>query len=118
MLRTLQYVEGMYIEQAVDDQDLVTIVNELQDYFDMVKSRHLSFKKRPGLQSNWVVPLHQERVQYFYQGLPSCSSSRSRALYGKFPVPTDLCNASVETICEVPGIGHGLATKIYDFLRR
>jgi len=117
LLRTLEYVEGVYIEQADDDEELVQVVIELQEYFDMLKSKHLSFKFRPGLQSSWLMPLRQEKVMYFYQGLPSISAVRAKSLASKFPSPLQLYQASTEDIQQIPGFGSRLADKIYNFLR-
>ena len=115
LLRTLQYVEGCYIEQAETDEELVQVVHELQDYFD--KDLHLSFKTRCGIQTDWLIPSKQEKIMYFYQGLPEVKAIRAKALSERFPSPLDLYQASIEQLMEVSGIGKKLATGIYEFLR-
>jgi ERCC4-type nuclease len=115
MLRTIEYVEGCYLEYAKNDTELVTVLQELQDYMD--KGKHLSLKGRPGIQKEWIVPTRQERVMYFYQGLPGIRVVRARYIQEKFPNPIDLFGATVQDICKVPGIGKSTATDIYKFIR-
>ena len=117
LIRTMQYVEGMYIEYAKDDQELLEVIAELQEYFDMLKSKHLGFKMRPHLQSNWNMSNRMEKVSHFYQGLPSVSGVRAKSLCHRFPSPMDLYSASLEDIQQISGFGRTLATRIYSFLR-
>jgi len=113
--RTLTYVEGLYIEEAADDEDLVDVVNSLQEYFD--EKTHSALRRRPSIQSNWFSPTRDEKVQYFYQGLPGIKDIRAHDLQALFHNPMDIYQASVEEIMECPGIGHKIATSIYNFLR-
>lgn len=116
LLRSLELVEGVYVEQAETNEDLVNLVNELQDYFD--KAKHLSTKKaRPKIQTDWLSPTRIEMVRHFYQGLPRISAVRAKQLEEKFPNPTDLFQASTDDILELSGFGKNLANGIYDFLR-
>ena len=115
LLRTLQFVEGAYIEYASTDEELVQVVNELQEYFD--RQYHLSFRLRPSFQTNWIMPTRQEKVIYFFQGLPGISAIRAKSLSEKFPSPLNLYQASVDDITQISGLGNVLATRIYNFLR-
>ena len=113
--RTLEHVEGLYIEQAETDDELVERVKEIQTYFDEL--HHLSLKKRPQLESNWYVTTRQEKVRYFYAGLPGISTIRAKALEGKYPNPIDIYAVTVEDLMSIEGIGEKTATNIYNFLR-
>lgn len=115
LCRTLEYVETLHIEWANDSEELVEVVAEVEKYFNQVN--HLSLKVRPGLHTDWLIPTRQERIQYFYQGLPSISAIRAKALTGKFPSPMNLYSATVEDFKSIPGIGDKIATGIYNFLR-
>jgi ERCC4-type nuclease len=115
LLRTVQFVEGLYIEQAHSDQELVEIVNELQEYFD--NQSHLGLKRRPGLQSDWFVTTREDKVCYFYSGLPSVSAVRAKALCEKFPDPIMLYQASIEDIRQIDGFGKKMSEQVFRFLR-
>lgn len=115
LLRTLQYVEGVFIEQAETDDELVEVVNELQDYFD--KDKHTSMRTRPVIDTDWLVPSRDERVQYFYQGIPHIGATKARKLVEHFPNPIDLYPATVADIQKIPGFGKTLANSVYNFLR-
>ena len=114
LLRTLQYVEGAFIEWADSNAELVTVISELQEYFD--QSKHLSMRKRPGLQPDWIIPTYEERVRYFYAGLPSIKASRAKLLQERFSAPVQLFGATLEEIMGVRGIGKDLGTRIYNML--
>ena len=116
LLRSLQLVEGCFIEQADNDRELVKVVDELQTYFDNW-DKHLSLKTRPNLQTNWLIPNRMEKVIYFYSGLPGISAIRAKALAERFVSPLDLYKASIEDIMSLSGIGKGIANAIYTFLR-
>ena len=113
--RTIRYVEGCYIEEANNNGDLVTILNEIQDYFD--ERRHLSLKGRPGIHTDWIVPTREEKIRHFYDGLPGIAPARANELVKYFPSPMDLYQASVKDISGIRGFGKGTAQSIYDFLR-
>jgi len=114
--RTLEYVEGCYIERARNDRELVSVVNNIQEYFD--KSHHLSMKGRMQINTNWIVPTKGERVIHFYQGIyPRIGPIGAKKLYDKFPNPIDMYQASVEDISSISGFGKKTATDIYNFLR-
>ena len=115
LLRTLQYVEGCYLEYARNNQELVEVVTDLQEYFD--KSHHNSLHTRPGIHTDWLVPTGQERVRYWMQGLPGISVVRAKLLCDRFSTPLALFEASIDEICEIRGMGKNTATKIYSFLR-
>lgn len=113
--RTLEFVEGCYIETARNNQELVKVLNELQDYLN--EKEHLSTKGRLPIKSNWIKPIYAERVRYFYDGLPGVAVVGARKLADRFPSPMQLYAASVEEIMEVPRVGKALATGIFNFLR-
>jgi len=115
LLRTIQYVEGCYLEHARNSTELVQVVHDLQVYFD--RKEHNSLKGRPRIQTNWLVPSRDERIVYFYSGLPGLGITGARRLYERFRSPMQLYSASVEEILEVPRFGRALATGIYNFLR-
>ena len=115
LFRTIQYVEGCYLEQAKNNVELVQVVEDLQEYFD--KRDHTSLKNRPRIQTNWIVPSYGERVIHFYNGLPGVGINGAKKIYDKFPNPMQLYSASVEEIMEIPRIGRATATRIHSFLR-
>jgi len=115
LYRTLQVVEGCYLEYPENNRELVDAVNELQVYFDTTD--HFSLKGRPSMKTDWVVPTRTERVRYFYDGLPSVGIIEAKRLTTRFPDPLDLYQATVEQIMEVRGFGKPSATVIYNFLR-
>ena len=115
LIRTLELVEGCYIEYPKNNWELVEVVNELQEYFD--KKLHLSLKGRPGIKSDWVVPTLAEKVMHFYGGLPGIAVIGAKKLYDRFSSPMELFAASPEMIAEVPRLGKPTAKKIHDFLR-
>lgn len=120
LLRTIRYVEGIDIEPPIGYartiDDMVLTVDQIQEYFD--KKNHLSMKSRPGLQTEWLAPIYEERVRYFYQGIPGISAIRARELESKFRSPIDLYNASYEDIQSIPKFGQVISTKIYNFLHK
>jgi len=113
LLRSLQYVEGAYLEYAKDDDELVEIIHELQEYFDT--NEHNSLRVRSKIHAG--MKSRKARVISFYQGLPECRYGRSEMLYKAFPVPLQLYEASIEQINEVRGFGRVLSENIYNFLR-
>jgi len=115
LLRTLQYVEGVYLEYAEDDRELVEVVQQVEDYFN--KSQHLSLRIRPGLQSNWLIPSRDEKYLYWMQGLPKISAIRAKQLLKVFPTPLSICGASIEELSNISGIGKTIAGAIYNFIR-
>ena len=115
LLRTIQYVEGAFIEQAESDEELVEVVTQIEDYFN--KSQHLSLRIRPGLQSNWILPTRDEKVMHFYQGLPGISTIRARSLIKQYPSPMGLYAATIDDLMSISGVGRTIAKGIYDFLR-
>ena len=115
LFRTIQYVEGCYLEHAKNSTELVQVVQDLQSYFN--KKEHNSLKSRPRIQTNWLVPSRDERVVYFYSGLPGLGMTGARKLYERFSNPMSLYGASIEEIMEVPRIGKSVAANIHNFLR-
>ena len=115
LLRTIQYVEGAYLEHAINNYELVVVMDELQAYFD--QTHHLSLKIRSGLNTSWLVPTRVEKVRHFYQGLPKISAVRARELAKVLPSPLDLYAASIEDLGKISGIGPNLAKGVYNFLR-
>ena len=115
LLRTIQYVEGVYVETAANNRELVEVVHDLQEYFD--KGSHTSLKSRPRIQTDWIVPTHGEKVIYFYNGLPGVGITGAKKLYDRFPAPLQLYGASVDEIMKIPRVGRVMAQGIYQFLR-
>jgi len=116
LIRSLEVMEGAIVEFAETNGDLVEIIEEWQVYLDT--DEHRSIRSRPRLEPDWLVPTRSEKVRYFYQGIkPGISTVTSKALEKRFPNPSDLNDASIDSIMEVPGVGKGTATKIYNFLR-
>lgn len=113
--RTLRYVEGLYIEEAINNKELVQVINDLQIYFD--QKYHLSIKSRPRIETSWMIPTHAERIVYFYSGLPGIAIVGAKKLYDHFSNPLQLYEASIEDLMQVRGIGKAMATGIYNFLR-
>ena len=115
LYRTLQWVEGCYLEYPANNTELVEVVEELQKYLDTTD--HFSLKGRPGMKTDWVVSTYEERVRYFYDGLPGIGIISAKSLCSRFPSPLDLYQASVEEIMEVRGFGKPSALQVYNFLR-
>lgn len=115
LLRTVQYIEGIYVEWADTNRELVQTVHDLQTYFD--KKDHLSLKSRPRVETNWIVPTRGERVIHFYDGLPGVAAIGAKKLYDKYPSPIQLYEATVEDLMQVSGIGKVMANSIHNFLR-
>jgi len=113
--RTLEWVEGCYVEQVPNDRELVEAIEDLQYYLD--KGKHLSLKGRPGIQRDWILPTKVERVLHFYDGIPGIAPVRAKALALAFPEPMSIYEASIDNIAGVQGIGKPTAKKIYNFLR-
>jgi ERCC4-type nuclease len=113
--RTIQYVEGAFIEEAHDDNELVEVVTTLQEYFDA--AHHFSMKSRPSIESDWFIPQRDDRILNFYQGLPGVSVIRARTLFKSYPRPLDLFRAELEDLETIDGFGKKMANRIYMFLR-
>ena len=113
--RTLEFVEGCYIEYARNNEELVKVVNEIQAYLD--EDSHLSTKGRSPIRTDWIKPTREERIRYFYDGLPGVAVVGATKLAQKFPNPMDLYQASPEQIAEIPRFGKNTALKIFNFLR-
>jgi ERCC4-type nuclease len=123
LLRSLELMEGCVIIRAKDDQELVDVVNEWQDYLDA--DLHRSVRGRPRIDYDKNTPIKVERVRYFYAGLPCSDGSRMRSLgierakdlQEKYPSPIDLYKASCEDIMKINGFGKSISENIYNFLR-
>lgn len=113
--RTIQFVDGCYIEDAFNNAEMVRIVSELQEYLD--DDMHLSTKGRTALRTDWVKSTYQERLRYFYDGLPGVAITGAQKLATRFKTPMELYGASVEEIMEIPRMGKTVSTGIYNFLR-
>ena len=113
--RTIRYVEGLYIEEAKNNYELVQVVNDLQSYFD--EKNHLSLKSRSRIETSWFVPSRGERVIHYYDGLPGVATIGAKKLYDRFPSPMQLYEATVDDLLQIPGIGKVMANSIYNFLR-
>ncbi len=116
LIRSLRVMEGVLVDQAETDRDLVNVVNEWQVYLDT--DVHRSLRARPRLESDWFTPTRTERVRYFYEGIkPGISVVTAKALEKRYHNPIDLYAASVENLMQVDGIGRTTAVRIYNFLR-
>ena len=115
MLRTIRYVEGVDIEFTSSIEDTVDCLLETLRFFNA--PYHSSLHNRPKPQSNWFIPLYEERLINFYQGLPRVSAVRARNISKIFKNPMGILNATVEDLKGVEGIGQKTAQAIYDFLR-
>ena len=115
LLRTVKYVELIDVEYSDSLRDTVRIIYQTQKYFDT--KQHLSTKGRASISKDWIVPTYQERLIYFYQGLPGLGVARAKVLSEHFKSSIDLHAASVKDITAVPGFSKSTATVIYDFLR-
>jgi len=113
--RTIQYVEGAFIEEASTDQELVEVVTTLQEYFD--SNHHFSMRTRPSMESDWFVPRWDERILHFYQGIPGVSIVRSRSLFKVCPKPLDLYQMTLDDFQRIDGFGPKLSRGVYNFLR-
>ena len=113
--RTLEFVEGCYIETARNDKELVNVVNEIQDYLN--EKDHFSTKGRLPIKSDWIKSTYYERVRYWMDGLPGVGARGAILLTDRFLTPMSLFQATIEEIDEVPHIGKVVAANIYNFLR-
>ena len=112
--RSIRYVEACDIEDTTDIKDTIKCVRELQAYFDNPK--HLSIRIRPNIETSWFRPTYEERLVYFYQGLPGVSIMRSRALAENFVNPMKLFKAASEDIMKIRGFSKVLSENISNFL--
>jgi len=115
LLRSIYYIEGIYIERTNDIQDTIECLKTLQAYFDADK--HSAIHVRPRLNTSWLIPTRQERYLFFLQGLPSIKIVRAMALAEVFKSPLELFGADMQALKSVPGIGDVVAEGIYNFLR-
>ena len=116
LYRSIRYVEACDVEFSDNIQDTVTILLELQQYFD--KKRHFSIRNRLGLSSAWPYSTYHEKFIYWIQGCGAgIKASRAERIAGAFHNPMELFNASVKDIMQVSGIGSKMAESIYNFLR-
>ena len=115
LYRSIRFVEGIDIEFTDSIVDTVDCLVELQHYFDT--ENHVSLRNRQTFESNWLIPVYEEQLTYFYQGLPGIKIVRARKLSKEFPNPMNLFSATVERLKQVDGIGDKLASGIYGFLR-
>jgi len=114
LFRTIQYVEGCYLESARNSAELVQVVNDLQEYFD--KPTHNSLHIRRGIRSDWIKSTQQEKIIYWIQGLPGVGIFTAKKIYEKFPAPLLLFQATPDDIDDIPRVGRAMATSIYEFL--
>jgi ERCC4-type nuclease len=115
LIRSIAYAEGAFVEVAENDSRLVEVIEELQDYFN--DRHHLSLRKRPSIQTDWLIPTERESVRYFYAGIPGIKTMKSAMLEKKFPVPSDLLTASKDDIMSIDGFGESTANRICEFIQ-
>lgn len=111
--RSLRYVEGCDIEYSSSIVDTVEVLKELHKYFDA--ATHVSLRTRPKFESNWLVPIYEERFIYWVQGIgKGISIVRARTIAKIFHSPMEICAAHVdgtltEKLISIPGIGQTIA---------
>lgn len=114
LFRSIRYVEGVDVEYSANILDTVEVLKELQRYFDT--DVHVSLRTRPKFESSWYLPVYEERLIHFYQGLPGISIILARKLAERFPSPMSLFSAAKEELMEVGKFGQLRAGKIIQFL--
>ncbi len=120
LLRSIRFVEGVDIEYSKNIPNTISILQELQGYFDTGK--HGSYRTRPGLKSDWPVTQYEERYLHWLQGLPGTSVERSlgpataKRIANVYSNPPALFAAEVEEIEGIKGIGEKTAKGIWGFL--
>lgn len=119
LLRSLEYVEGVHIEETEDVRDTAERLEELQLYFD---TEHKSLETRPGFQSNWLKATYEERYVYFLQGFPGISIKRAEAMAREWPTPQALfcghCRDGMfepSFLEELPRFGKGTTVRMREF---
>jgi len=119
LLRSLEYVEGVHIEETESIVDTAERLEELQLYFD---GEHKSLRTRQGVQSDWPNPTYQERYIRFLQGLPGISVKRAELIAGTYPNPFAFCRAMCQggelngdLLGELPRLGDKTITSIIRF---
>ena len=116
MIRSVKWVEGLDIEWTYDMNDTVECLHEIQGWFD--ETNHWSLRTRPTVKGSWYTPIYEERFIHWLQGCgKGVSIGRARKLAEYFHTPFEIFNASIEDLQACPGIGEGIATGLYNFLR-
>ena len=114
LIRSIQFVEGCYIEYTDNMIGTATFLKDISAYF--MTDKHLSLRSRQSLRTDWLIPTDKERLLYFYQGLPGIKYGRAIILAEAYPCPLLLYEASILDISKLKGIGKGLSKNIYNFL--
>ena len=115
LLRSVRYFEGVDVEFSENLEDTVNLIVTLKKYLDA--EDHHSLRSRPNMRSEYLYPVKEERILWFYQGFPGISVVRARTLFNKYPRPLDLISADACDIIECNGFGSKLSQGVYDFLR-
>ena len=121
LLRSIRFVEGAGIEESANIKDTIEILKELQRYFD--NPTHVGIRVRPSFESNWPVPVYEERFVYWLQGCgQGISIIRARAIAKEFKNPLEIATAYMDgtlhdRLTSISGIGSKIANSISSFWR-
>jgi len=115
LCRSIEFMEGCYIQWSDNLLDTIKVLKEIQSYFD--SGKHLSLRNRPALEPSLLYLSYTDRYLYWLQGLPNIKITRAIKLAKVFKAPIELLNAEISDLTEIPGIGNGIAKGIYSFLR-
>lgn len=88
MKLSMKYLHGVDVIETMDAKDTVWWAKRLMTYLS--KPVHGSFMSRSPLASEWGKPTYEERLIYFYQGLPMTGVGMAKTLAKRYPVPRDL----------------------------
>lgn len=114
LFRSIRYVEGMDIEFTSSVYETATLLQEVEQYFS---NKHLSTRKRKGIVAELFTPMYQERLLYFYQGLPGVSIGLATEIAKVYPSPISFISAGRDKWVKIKGIGQHTADRIHDFLQ-
>ena len=116
-LESVANLAGIRVIRSSCEAETVALIQSIQSWWAKDWSEHRSMQtfneSRPDA-ALLTKPSLRRRVA---AELPNVHWVRSGSLAGHFPTTFDLVNASVEQLCEVDGIGIGIASKVYDSLR-
>jgi len=113
LLRSCLLQFGVPYEYSENAHETVQIWESFLDYIG--KPHHNSLKTRPKAMQWGGI---DEQLLFFIQGLPRIGYSRALALINNFGSIHAICNANVDDLAQVEGIGEKTARTIYEFIRR
>ena len=114
IIRSLKYVEGCDVEWADDVEETAQILLENQKYFDA--PTHDSLRTRSTIVSSWFTPTYEERLVYFYSGLPGIKAGMATKMTNYFPTSMSLHSATQEQLLAVPLLGKKRVERIMAFI--